>query len=139
MSHPRIALMLLGTLAGLTPSGFSQIYHRHNATVFGGAAQPSGDLDNFFSTSFLTGVEYNFRFHQNFQVDAGYEAIFGAAGVSDWLPTAFGNLRIRDYQSFIPFGGRVILPLRSEQFTYMAEWESLYAIRRADQAAVSGR
>ena len=65
----------------MTPSGLSQIYHRHNVTVFKGAAQPSGDLDNFFSTSFLTGVEYGFRFHQNFQVAAGYEAIFGAAGV----------------------------------------------------------
>src|SRR5262245_21932648 len=114
MSHPLIALLLLGTLAGLTPAALSQIYQRHNITIFGGAALPKGDLDNFFSTSFLTGVDYGFRFHQNFQVDAGFDAVFGAAGVRDWLPTAYGNLRIHDYQSFIPFGGRVILPLRRE-------------------------
>ena len=72
---------------------------------------PRGELRPLFSDSFLAGVEYGYRFHRNFQLDAGFDSVFGAAGVNDWLPTAFGNLRIRDFQSFVPFGGRVILPL----------------------------
>ena len=94
---------------------FGQEYYRHNVTVSLGAAMPRGELRNLFSDSFLAGVEYGYRFHRNFQLDAGFDSVFGAAGVNDWLPTAFGNLRIRDYQSFVPFGGRVILPLLNER------------------------
>jgi hypothetical protein len=100
---------------GGTDEVFGQEYYRHNVTVGLGAAMPRGELRNLFSDSFLAGVEYGYRFHRNFQVDAGFDTVFGAAGVNDWLPTAFGNLRIRDYQTFIPFGGRVILPLANER------------------------
>jgi hypothetical protein len=48
-------------------------------------------------------------------MDAGFDTTFGAAGVLDWVPTYFGDLRIRDYQHFIPFGGRVVLPLAEER------------------------
>ena len=70
-----------------------------------------GTFDRFSPDSFLAGVQYGYRFHPNFQLDAGFDGVFGAAGVNDWLPTAFGNLRIRDFQTFVPFGGRAILPL----------------------------
>jgi hypothetical protein len=98
-------------LVAEVPVVFGQGYFRHNITAGGGAARPKGDLGPLFSDSFLGGVEYGYRFHPNFQLDAGFDSVFGAAGVEDWLPTQFGNLRIRDFQTFVPFGGRVILPL----------------------------
>jgi hypothetical protein len=105
------ALLMLGT-AG---EAIAQEYYRHTITATLGAGRPRGELRGLFSDSFLAGVEYGYRFHRNFQLDAGFDSVFGAAGVRDWLPTAFGNLRIRDYQSFVPFGGRVILPLANER------------------------
>lgn len=110
MRKPVIALLLFAS------SAFGQFYYRHNVTGFAGAGRPRGELRSLFSDSALLGVEYGYRFHPNFQLDAGFDSIFGAAGVRDWLPSAFGNLRIRDFQTFVPFGGRVILPLAREKF-----------------------
>ena len=101
--------VLLAVLTLEVASG--QEYFRHNISVGMGAALPRGDLRPLFSDSFLVGVQYGYRFHPNFQLDVGFDGVFGAAGVRDWLPTAFGNLRIRDFQTFVPFGGRAILPL----------------------------
>ena len=108
-----IAVFALGVQV---PATFGQGYFRHNVSVGGGAARPGGELRSLFSDSCLGGVEYGFRFHPNFQLDAGFDSVFGAAGVRDWLPTAFGNLRIRDFQTFVPFGGRVILPIARDRF-----------------------
>lgn len=103
----RTALIAVFTAA----TAFGQVYFRHNITAGGGAARPRGELRPLFSDSLLGGVQYGYRFHPYFQLDAGFDAVRGAAGVRDWLPTAFGNLRIRDFQTFVPFGGRAILPL----------------------------
>jgi hypothetical protein len=51
-----------------------------------------------------------------FQADFGFDTAFGAAGVNDYLETGLGYRRIRDYQYFVPFGGRAILPFASERF-----------------------
>ena len=101
--------VLLAVLTLDVASG--QEHFRHTISVGMGAALPRGDLRPLFSDSFLVGVQYGYRFHPNFQLDVGFDGVFGAAGVRDWLPTAFGNLRISDFQTFIPFGGRAILPL----------------------------
>ena len=93
----------------------AQYYNRHNINLMVGAGLPRADLRERFSDSALVGVDYGFRFHRNLQVDAGFDTVFGAAGVNDWLPSQFGNLRIRDFQTFVPFGGRVILPLAEER------------------------
>jgi hypothetical protein len=44
------------------------------------------------------------------------DVAFGAAGINDYLNTGIGYSRIRDRQYFVPFGGRVILPLAHERF-----------------------
>jgi hypothetical protein len=109
MRKPRIALLLLAPVIS------AQEFNRHNINGSIGAALPRGELRTLFSDSALLGIEYGYRFHRNFQLDAGFDSVFGAAGVRDWLPSAFGNLRIRDFQNFIPFGGRVIVPLADER------------------------
>ena len=113
MRKLRKALFLL-PLAGMFTAA-AQEYNRHNINLMVGAARPRGELPHFFSDSALLGVDYGYRFHRYFQVDAGFDSVFGAAGVRDWLPSQFGNLRIRDFQTFVPFGGRVILPLADER------------------------
>jgi hypothetical protein len=101
-------LLLTSSLAG-------QDYRKHNFSVNMGAGLPRGELRSLFSNSFGVGVNYGYRFHSYFQADLGYEVLFGAAGVRDFLPTQFGNLRIRDYQHFLPFGGRVIIPIADDR------------------------
>lgn len=86
-------------------------YPHHNFSFGMGAAQPRADLRGFFGDSFGLNVGYGFRFHRYFQADVGFETVFGAAGVRDYLSSGFGPLRIRDYQFFVPMGGRAIAPL----------------------------
>jgi hypothetical protein len=86
-------------------------YPSHNLTVGLGAAQPRADLEGLFSKSAGLSINYGYRFHPNFQADLGLDTVFYAARVRDFLPTGFGDLRIRDYQFLVPFGARAILPL----------------------------
>jgi hypothetical protein len=105
----------------VTGSAFGQdFYRKHNVTLNAGAGMPRGELRNQFSTSGGIGGLYGYRFHPYFQVEAGYETLFGAARVRDWVPTEFGPLRIRDYQQFLPFGGRVIVPLLNDRIQFHA-------------------
>jgi len=68
----------------------------------------------------MAGAGYGYRFHPYFQADVGFQAVFGAARINDFLPTDFGQLRIRDYQFFLPFGGRVIVPIARDRFQFHA-------------------
>jgi hypothetical protein len=96
-------------------AAFGQGYRRHNIMVNGGAGIPRGEIRQLFSTSGGIGALYGYRFHPYFQAEAGYETLFGAADVRDFQNTPFGQLRIRDYQQFLPFGGRVIVPLKGDR------------------------
>lgn len=90
-------------------------YRRHYFTLGGGAGLPRGDLNAVFNDSFGLNVNYGYRFVRYFQADVGLDTLFGAAGVRDFLDTSFGPRRIRDYQFFVPFGGRAILPLAGDR------------------------
>ena len=57
----------------MTPA-FAQEYTSHSFTVSAGRRDPRADLA-LFSTSSLVGVEYGYRFHRNFQVDGGFDAV----------------------------------------------------------------
>ena len=48
-------------------------------------------------------------------VSALFENLEDGARVEDFISTPYGNLRIRDYQQFLPFGGRVILPFADDR------------------------
>lgn len=95
-------------------------FPRNSVTLGLGAGVPGRDLKPYFETSFALKVEYGYRFTRNFQFDAGFDSTFGAARVNDFLPTDFGDRRIRDFQYFVPFGGRVILPLARERAQFYA-------------------
>jgi hypothetical protein len=92
-----------------------QEYRKHNVNFVAGAGLPKDDLRNLLSNSAGVGFSYFYRPVRFLAAEAGYETLFGAARVRDYLPTVFGNLRIRDYQQFLPFGGRVILPLADDR------------------------
>jgi hypothetical protein len=108
-------MRILPGLLVLASISFGQEYRRHTFHVDLGAGQPRGELRDLFDTSFLAGFGYGYRFHQFFQADVGFDTLFGAAGVRDFVPTYYGNLRIKDYQHFLPFGGRAILPFASDR------------------------
>jgi len=94
-----------------TPLAAQFWYPRHNFTFGVGSGQPRGDLDRVLSDSAGISIGYGYRFHRYLQADVGLDTILFAARVRDYLPTGFGDLRIRDYQFLVPFGGRVILPV----------------------------
>jgi hypothetical protein len=101
------ALLLLVAMAPLVAQ---TNYPRHNITFGAGAGLPCSQLSSFFADSAGVAVGYGYRFKRNLQADIGLDTLFGAARVRDFLSTDLGYLRIRDFQYFIPFGGRVVLP-----------------------------
>jgi len=103
-------------LAAAPLSLFAQSdYPHHNFTFGVGTGQPRGDLRDVFRNRPAITAGYGYRFQRYFQADLGFETVFGAAGVHDYLETGFGALRIRDVQYFLPVGGRAILPLAAER------------------------
>ncbi|MDX2150389.1 MAG: outer membrane beta-barrel protein [Bryobacteraceae bacterium] len=112
MRLPYAALTLLILSAS---AAFGQGYARHNVELGIGAAVPRGDLKPFFEPAPSLQVGYGYRFSRYFQADGGFEAVFSAGDVEDYLETNFGPLRIRDYAFFVPIGGRAILPLFGER------------------------
>lgn len=95
----------------LTLSMAGQSRMQRNVITLGlGAAVPGQDLKYSFEPSFALGFNYGFRLHPYLQLDAGLDTAFQSARVNDYIYTGFGAHRIRDYQLFIPFGGRIIVP-----------------------------
>lgn len=114
----RLPLLLLAASLSLFaeafpggPAGPAQRDPKHFLTAGFGAAIPQRDLASTYSPSFNLGFSYGYRPVRYLQADAGFETIFGAARVRDFVETSFGFLRVRDFQYFVPLGGRVILPL----------------------------
>jgi hypothetical protein len=99
----------------LCGSALGQEYRKHNVNFVAGAGLPRDDLRNLLSSSAGVGFNYFYRPVRFLAAEAGYESLFGAARVRDFLQSPFGSLRIRDYQQFLPFGGRVILPLADDR------------------------
>ncbi len=86
-------------------------YPRHNITLGIGGAMPKDDLGGLFRNRPGIAISYGYRFMRYFQADVGFDTVFGAGGVRAFENTAFGPLRIKDYQFFVPMGGRAILPV----------------------------
>ena len=86
-------------------------FRKHHVSVGLGAASPGGDLKNYYKTAFAWSVAYGFRPIKWLQADFGYDGAYNGAGVNDYQESGYGPLRIRDHQTFIPLGGRVVLPL----------------------------
>jgi hypothetical protein len=109
-----LGVTVIWLAAGITASaqGYGRYWPRHNITAGLGIAMPRQELLPAYQNAFGWTVGYGYRPLPFLQLDAGYEGSYNAAAVNDFYDQpAFGPLRIRDYQTFIPFGARVILPL----------------------------
>lgn len=123
---PPVILLFFLALGALTPA-WAQFgryhetwYPHHNFTLSGGVGRPRGDIAGALTDAGGIGIGYGYRFARNFQADIGLETFFGAAGINDFLQTGIGAERIRDRQYLIPFGGRAVVPLRSERVVFSA-------------------
>ena len=106
------ALLCLSAAAAGLPLLGQAWYPKNNFVIGGGLARPRGDIAAGMGDTGALSIGYGYRFLPNLQADVGLDTAFHAAGVKDYLYTGFGYQRIRDYEFFIPFGGRVILPVR---------------------------
>jgi hypothetical protein len=104
-----VGLLLL--LASGSPLAGQDYFPRHNFTFGMGVARPRGDLGAALEDAPGISIAYGYRFQRYLQADIGFDSIFGAAQVRDFLDTGLGPLRISDREYFVPFGGRVIAPL----------------------------
>jgi hypothetical protein len=105
-----LALLLLSVpLLAQTP------FRKHYITVGGGGGVPGGEIGSGLVTSPVFRLGYGYRFHPYFQADLGFDTVFHAAKVRDFVSTQFGDLRLKDYQYMLPMGGRAIIPLRDNR------------------------
>lgn len=72
---------------------------------------PTGELKQYMATRPAIRIGYGYRLHRYFQADIAVEGVFGAAGVRVSQQSLIGELRLRDSETLVPFGGRAILPL----------------------------
>src|SRR5512134_3979548 len=107
--------MKLRTLVGVTviwlaagsiafAQSYGRYWPRHNITAGLGIAMPRQELQPGYQNAFGWTIGYGYRPIPYLQIDPGYEASYNAADVDEFYnqPT-FGPLRIRDFQTFIPF------------------------------------
>ncbi len=102
-------------------------YPRNHISGQFGAAIPGQDLKNSFAPAFALGFNYGYRITRNFQADVGLDTAFQSARVRQFLDTGFGALRIRDFQLFIPVGGRVVLPINGDRAEFYAGGGGVFA------------
>ena len=108
-------------MIGVAGSLFAQsLYPKHNLTIGFGAGLPGEDLARPFKGRPALSFAYGYRFQHYLQADAGVDTVFGAASIRAYMETVIGPTRIRDFQFFIPVGGRVVLPLGRERFLISA-------------------
>jgi len=125
LSMVRRSFLVLASLVPLATTAQSS-FPRHHLQAGLGAAAPGADLAGNFSPSFGFGAHYGYRFLRNFQLDVGAEGVLGSARVRDFLDTTFGPRRIRDFQFFLPVGGRVVLPLADDRLEVFAGGGGVY-------------
>lgn len=95
-------------------------YQRHSFSIGGGGGVPRGDLQPLLATSPAIRINYGYRFLKNFQADIGFDTVFHAAKIRDFYESNFGDLRIKDYQFFLPVGARTIVPLANNRVQFHA-------------------
>ena len=111
MRHAFLLFVVVAFALMAAPAGFAQDYFgKYNINLSTGVAIPQDELSTGFTNAPLVGVGFGYRVVRNFQVDAGFETVFGAADIRTFTRTDIGTLEINDRQYFVPFGGRAILP-----------------------------
>ncbi len=102
-------------------------FRKHHVTFGLGAAMPSGDLKAYYKNAFAWSLNYGFRPIKWLQADFGYDGAYNAADVNDYQDSGFGPLRIADYQTFVPAGGRVVLPVARGRVEFYGGGGGVYA------------
>ena len=100
-----LPLLVLGPLMA------QDYYPRHNFTFGTGAALPRGDLGSALADAPGISIGYGYRFQRYLQADIGFDAVFGAAQVRQYVTTDIGDFRVGDREYSLPFGGRAIAPV----------------------------
>jgi hypothetical protein len=107
--------------------GWGRDYQRHHFTAGFGAAVPGGDLTPGYKTAFAWTLNYGYRPVKWLQADIGYDGAYNSADVNAYQDTGYGPLRIRDFQVFIPVGGRAVLPLDRGRVEFFGGGGGVYA------------
>ncbi len=110
----RAIVAIIALTAALPASAqWGKSWHpRHHFETGLGVAVPGKDLTTFYQSAVAWGFGYGYRPLKYFQVDLGYQGAYNAARVKDFIynPSA-GYLRIRDFQTYLPLGARVVAPV----------------------------
>jgi hypothetical protein len=110
-------MLFVASSAAFAQNGSVPEYRKGSIGINFGKAEPRGDLSDIFKQSFLLGFDVGYRPVKYFQFDAGVDLVGGAAGVSRTIfvrPVGGGPVetrKIKDREIFVPFGGRLVLPL----------------------------
>jgi hypothetical protein len=92
-----------------------------NTLVVGcGVGIPSGDLRAYMSSSAAFRIKYGYRMTRYLQAEIGLDGVIRGAGISVSQQTFVGEVRKRDFEYMIPFGGRAILPLAAGRLELFA-------------------
>lgn len=119
--HLRAVFLLAVCLVAMNfRASAQQLFPKHYLNVGAGAGLPRADIRQFFADRPAMTANYSYRFHRYLQADAGYDVVFGSGQVNDFLRTQFGDFRIRDFQHFVPFGGRGIIPMANGRVLFSA-------------------
>ena len=112
---------LLGVALWLMVSLPAQdLFPKHYINFGPGIGLPRGEINAYFRTKPAVTANYGYRFHRYFQADAGYDVVLHAADTRAFLDTQLGSFRIRDYQHFVTFGGRGVVPLARGRVLFSA-------------------
>jgi len=110
MRHILVFLVLLGGVA--QGQSYRRDYQKHHVSAGLGFAMPGKDLETYYQDAFAWSISYGYRPLKYLQLDAGYDGAYNAARVDDYVVSpGFGYVHIRDYQTFVPLGARVVAPL----------------------------
>ncbi|WP_321475915.1 hypothetical protein [uncultured Paludibaculum sp.] len=102
-------------------------FQRNHVTAGIGAAVPGDDLKPYYKVAPTWSFNYGFRPVKYFQLDVGLDSAYNSADVNDYLDTSYGPLRIRDFQFFVPMGGRVVAPLAKGRVEFYGGGGAAYA------------
>lgn len=107
-----VTVLALAAGPAASAQSYGRYWPKHNVWGGMGIALPRQELQPGYKNAFGWTVGYGYRPMPYVQFDVGYEGSYNAADVNDYYDQpAFGPLRIRDFQTFLPFGARAILPL----------------------------
>lgn len=117
---------MAGGLAQAQP--WNRDYYRHHISAGAGFALPGGDLKTYYQNAPAWSFGYGYRPAKYLQVDLGLDGSYNAARVKDYIDSpGWGYLRIRDFQTFLPLGGRVVLPLARGRVEFYGGGGAAYA------------